>query len=70
VVVAGAHLIHAGMVAKLAAGKKERNAAILKVIKKESGIRCLSEQYKVSVELRFCFLLLLLLESIITFCPC
>jgi hypothetical protein len=32
------------MVAKLAAAKQERNAAILKVIEKESGIRRLSEQ--------------------------
>jgi hypothetical protein len=44
VVVAGVCLIRAGMVAKLAATKQERNAAILKVIEKESGIRRLSEQ--------------------------
>jgi hypothetical protein len=31
------------MVAKLAATKQEQNAAILKVIEKESGIRHLSE---------------------------
>jgi hypothetical protein len=34
----------AGMVAKLAAVKQERNAAILKVIEKEGGIKRLSEQ--------------------------
>jgi hypothetical protein len=32
------------MVAKLAAVKQERNAAILKVIEKEGAIRCSSEQ--------------------------
>jgi hypothetical protein len=36
VVVAGAHLIRTGMVAKLVAAKQEQNAAILKVIEKES----------------------------------
>jgi hypothetical protein len=41
--VAGAHVIHAGMVAKLAAVKQERNATILKIIEKEGGIRRLSE---------------------------
>jgi hypothetical protein len=44
VVVAGARVIHAGMVAKLAAVKQERNAAILKVIEKEGAIMPLSEQ--------------------------
>jgi hypothetical protein len=43
-VVAGVHVIRAGMVAKLAAVKQERNAAVLKVIEKEGAIRCLSEQ--------------------------
>jgi hypothetical protein len=44
VVVAGARLFCAGMVTKLAAAKQERNAAILKFIEKESGIKHLSEQ--------------------------
>jgi hypothetical protein len=44
VVVAGARLIRAEMVAKLAVAKQERNAAILKVIEKEGGVRRLSEQ--------------------------
>jgi hypothetical protein len=43
-VVAGVRVIHAGMVAKLAAVKQERNTAILKVIEKEGAIRRLSEQ--------------------------
>jgi hypothetical protein len=43
-VFAEASLIRTGMVAKLAATKQERNATILKVIEKESGIRRLSEQ--------------------------
>jgi hypothetical protein len=37
-------VIRAGMVAKLAAVKQERNAAVLKVIEKEGAIRRLSEQ--------------------------
>jgi hypothetical protein len=41
---AGACLIRVGMVAKLAVAKQERNAAILKVIEKESGVRRFSEQ--------------------------
>jgi hypothetical protein len=41
--VAGARVIHARMVAKLAAVKKEQNTAILKVIEKEGAIMCLSE---------------------------
>jgi hypothetical protein len=44
VVVAGARVIRAGMVAKLAAVKDERNAAVLKVIEKEGAIGRLSEQ--------------------------
>jgi hypothetical protein len=42
--VAGAGVIHAGMVVKLVAVKQERNAAILKVIEKEGAIRRSSEQ--------------------------
>jgi hypothetical protein len=42
--VAGARVIHARMVAKLAAVKQERNAAVLKVIEKEGAIGHLSEQ--------------------------
>jgi hypothetical protein len=41
--VAGVHVICAGMVAKLAAVKQKRNAAMLKVIEKEGAIGCLSE---------------------------
>jgi hypothetical protein len=44
VVVAGARVIRAGMVAKLAAVKQEQNAVVLKVIKKEGAIGRLSEQ--------------------------
>jgi hypothetical protein len=43
-VVAGARVIRAGMVVKLAATKQERNAAVLKVIEKEGAIERLSEQ--------------------------
>jgi hypothetical protein len=43
-VVAGARLIRVAMVTKLAEDKQEWNAAILKVIEKEGGIRCLSKQ--------------------------
>jgi hypothetical protein len=39
-----ARVILAGMVAKLAAVKQERNAAVLKVIEKEGAIWRLSEQ--------------------------
>jgi hypothetical protein len=42
--VAGARVICAGMVVKLAAVKQERNAAILKVIEKDGAIRRSSEQ--------------------------
>jgi hypothetical protein len=42
--VAGARVIRAGMVAQMAAVKEDRNAAILKVIKKEGVIRCSLEQ--------------------------
>jgi hypothetical protein len=42
--VAGARVIRAGMVEKLAAVKKERNSAVLKVIEKEGAIGRLSEQ--------------------------
>jgi hypothetical protein len=42
-VVARERVIHAGMVAKLAAVKQERNAAVLKVIEKEGAIGRLSE---------------------------
>jgi hypothetical protein len=42
--VAGVRVIRAGMVAKLAAVKQERNTAIFKVIEKEGAIRRLSEQ--------------------------
>jgi hypothetical protein len=43
-VVAGAHVIRTGMVAKQAATKQERNATFLKVIEKEGAIARLSEQ--------------------------
>jgi hypothetical protein len=43
-VVAGARVIYAGMVAKPAAVKQERNSAILKVIEKEGAIRRLLKQ--------------------------
>jgi TorA maturation chaperone TorD len=41
---AGARLIRAGIVTELAEVKQERNAALLKVIEKESDIVRLSEQ--------------------------
>jgi hypothetical protein len=44
VVVAGARVIRAGMVAKLAEVKQERNVTLLKVIEKEGTIGRLSEQ--------------------------
>jgi hypothetical protein len=44
VVVAGVHVIRAGMVANLAKVKQERNPALLKVIEKEGAIGRLSEQ--------------------------
>jgi hypothetical protein len=43
-VVAGARVIRAGMVAKLAEVKQERNTALLNVIEKEGTIGRLSEQ--------------------------
>jgi 1-aminocyclopropane-1-carboxylate deaminase/D-cysteine desulfhydrase-like pyridoxal-dependent ACC family enzyme len=43
-VVAGARVICAGMVAKLAVTKPEQNAVVLKVIEKEDAIRRSSEQ--------------------------
>jgi hypothetical protein len=50
--VAGVRLIRTGMVVQLATVKQERNAAILKVIKKEGALRRLSEQLqKVQAEL-------------------
>jgi hypothetical protein len=42
--VAGARVIRAGMVVQLATVKQERNAAILKVIKKDGAIKRSSEQ--------------------------
>jgi hypothetical protein len=44
VVVAGAHVIRAGMTTKLAEVKEELNSALLKVNKKDDTIRRLSEQ--------------------------
>jgi hypothetical protein len=43
-VVAGARVIHAGTVVKLAAVKQEWNTSVLKVIEKEGAIGRLSEQ--------------------------
>jgi hypothetical protein len=42
--VAGGRVIRAGMVVQLATVKQERNAAILKVIKKDGAIKRSSEQ--------------------------
>jgi hypothetical protein len=42
--VAGSRVIRARMVVQLATVKQERNAAILKVIKKDGVLKCLSEQ--------------------------
>jgi hypothetical protein len=42
--VAGLHVIHAGMVVQLATVKQERNVAILKVIEKDGVLKCSSEQ--------------------------
>jgi hypothetical protein len=42
--VAGARVIRAGMVVRLAAVKQERNAAILKVMEKEGAIKRSSEK--------------------------
>jgi hypothetical protein len=42
--VAGSRVIRAGMVAQLATVKQEWNAAVLKVIEKDSVLKCLSEQ--------------------------
>jgi hypothetical protein len=44
VVVAGAHVIRAGMTTKLAEVKQELNTTLLNVIEKDGAIRCLSEQ--------------------------
>jgi hypothetical protein len=42
--VAGSHVIRAGMVVQLATVKQEQNAAILKVIEKDGILKRLSEQ--------------------------
>jgi hypothetical protein len=44
ILVAGSRVIRVGMVVQLAMVKQERNAAILKVIEKDSVLKCLSEQ--------------------------
>jgi hypothetical protein len=44
VVVAGAHVIRAGMTTKLVEVKQELNTALLKVIEKDGAIGRLSEQ--------------------------
>jgi hypothetical protein len=44
ILVAGSRVIRVGMVVQLAMVKQEQNAAILKVIEKDSVLKCLSEQ--------------------------